>query len=113
MSHRILLCVCVCVCVCVLGLKRFLEINSNTKNNWGKLCASRNRFVHLLGMHWIVGSQKYMRRRTTQQCSGLPSPSAVITAPCDAPLYHSAQLPLMLTGKAESAQITRRQERSM
>ncbi len=43
-----------------------------------------------------------------QQCSCC-SPSAVITAP----LYHSAQLPLMLTGKAESAQITRRQERSM
>ncbi len=40
-----------------------------------------------------------------------PSPSAVITAPCDAtfniPLYHSAQLPLMLTGKGKSAQITR------
>ncbi len=33
--------------------------------------------------------------------------------PRDAPFYHSAQLPLMLTGKAESAQITRRQERSM
>ncbi len=32
---------------------------------------------------------------------------------CDAPLYHSAQLPLMLTGKAESAQVMRRQERSM
>ncbi len=51
--------------------------------------------------------------RTTQQCSGFRSPSAVITAPCDAPLYHSVQLPLMLTGKAESAQITRQQERSM
>ncbi len=38
--------------------------------------------------------------RTAQQCPGLPSPSAVITAPCDALLYHSAQLPLMLTGKA-------------
>ncbi len=51
--------------------------------------------------------------RTTQQCSCFPSPSAVITAPCDAPFYHSAQLPLRLTRKAESAQITRRQERSM
>ncbi len=29
------------------------------------------------------------------------------------PLYHSAQLLLMLTGRAESAQITRRQEMSM
>ncbi len=29
------------------------------------------------------------RRRTTEQCLGY-SPSAVITAPCDAPLYHSA-----------------------
>ncbi len=27
---------------------------------WGKLCASKNSFVHLLGMHWISGSQKYM-----------------------------------------------------
>ncbi len=58
-------------------------------------------------------SRKYMLRRTTQQCSGFPSPSAVITAPRDPPFYHSAQLPLRLTGKAESAQITRRQERSM
>ncbi len=44
-------------------------------------------------------------------CSGFPSPSAVITAPRDAlfniPFYHSGQLPLMLTGKAESNQITR------
>ncbi len=46
------------------------------------------------------------------QCPGFPSPSAVITAQCEAPLYHSAQLPLMLTGKAESAQITLRQEMS-
>ncbi len=82
------------------------------KNHWGKLCASKNRFVHLLGMHWIFGSRKYMPLRTVQQCSGY-SPSSVITAPCDAPLYHSAQLPLMLTGKAESAQITRWQERSI
>ncbi len=37
----------------------------------------------------------------------------IITALRDAPFYHSAQLPLRLTGKAESAQITRRQERSM
>ncbi len=48
--------------------------------------------------------------RTAQQCSGVPSPSAVITARRDAPLYHSAQSLLMLTKKAESAQITRRQE---
>ncbi len=34
--------------------------------------------------------------RTAQQCPGFPSPSAVITAPRDAPLYHSTQLPLML-----------------
>ncbi len=27
-------------------------------------------------------------------------PAAAITAPRNAPLYHSAQLPLMLTGKA-------------
>ncbi len=40
-------------------------------------------------------------------------PAAVITAPCDAPLYHSALLTLMLTGKAESAQITHGQERYM
>ncbi len=26
---------------------------------------------------------------TTQQCPCLPSPSAIITAPCDAQLYHS------------------------
>ncbi len=51
--------------------------------------------------------------RTAQQCSCFRSPSTIITAPCDAPLYHSVQLPLMLTGKADSAQITRRQERSM
>ncbi len=30
------------------------------KNHWGKWCASKNRFVHLLGMHWIFGSRKYM-----------------------------------------------------
>ncbi len=46
-----------------------------------------------------------------------PSLSAVITAPRDAlfniPLYHPAQLPFMLTGKAKSAQITRCQEMSM
>ncbi len=46
------------------------------------------------------------------QCPGVPSPSAVFTVPCDAPLYHSTQLPLMLTGKTETAQIMRRQERS-
>ncbi len=45
---------------------------------------------------------------------GQPCPSAIITAPRDAVvnilLYHSALLPLMLTGKAESAQITHQQE---
>ncbi len=53
--------------------------NSNTKNHWGKLCASKNCFVHLLGMHWIFGSRKYMVRRTTQQCPGspLPQPSSL------------------------------------
>ncbi len=54
----------------------------------GKLCASKNRFVHLLGVHWFFGSRKYMPHHTTQQCPGVPSPSAVITAPCDAPLDH-------------------------
>ncbi len=53
-----------------------------------------------------------MPHRTTQQCSGY-SPSAVITVSRDASLYHSAQLPLMLTGEAEFHQIMRRQERSM
>ncbi len=48
-----------------------------------------------------------MPRRTAQQCSGVPSPSAVITAPRDTPFSHSVQLLLMLTGKAKSAQITR------
>ncbi len=33
-------------------------------------------------------------------------------APFNIPFYHSAPLPLMLTGKAKSAQITRRQEMS-
>ncbi len=65
-------------------------------------------------MHWIFVRRKYVRPHTAQQCSSGYSPPAVITAPCDAPfnipLYHSAQLPLRLTGKAESAQITRRQE---
>ncbi len=46
-----------------------------------------------------------------------PSLSAIITAPRDSLfnilLYHSAQLTLMLTGKAKSAQITCRQEISM
>ncbi len=37
----------------------------------------------------------------------------VITALRDSPLFHSAQLPPMLTRKAESAQIMRRQVRSM
>ncbi len=41
-------------------------------------------------------------RRTAQQCSGFSSSSAIITAPCDAPRSHSAQLPLMLTGKKQS-----------
>ncbi len=48
-----------------------------------------------------------MPHHTIEQCSGLPSPSAIITAP----FYHSAQLPLMLTGKAESAQIRRRKRK--
>ncbi len=43
----------------------------------------------------------------------LHTPPAVITVSRDASLYHSAQLLLMLTGKAESPQIMRRQERSM
>ncbi len=43
----------------------------------------------------------------------LHHPAAIITAQRDAPLYHSAQLPLMLIGVTESAQITRQQERSM
>ncbi len=34
--------------------------------------------------------------------SRFPSPSAVITVPRDAPLYHSAQLLLMLTGQAHA-----------
>ncbi len=42
--------------------------------------------------------------RTTQQCSGYTR-SSIITAPCDAPLYHSAQLPLMLTGKAPTRKV--------
>ncbi len=63
------------------------------QKNRGKLCASKNHFVHLLGVHWIFGSRKYMPHHTTQQCSGFPSPSTVITAPCEAPLYHSVQLP--------------------
>ncbi len=76
-------------------------------------------FVHLLGMHWIFGSRKYMPRRTAPPSSVqvFPSLSAIITAPRDSLfnilLYHSAQLTLMLTGKAKSAQITRRQEISM
>ncbi len=68
--------------------------NSNTKNHWGKLCSSKNRFVHLLGMHWIFGSRKYMRHRTAQHCPGFPASSTVITVLCDAPLYHSSQSPL-------------------
>ncbi len=48
-----------------------------------------------------------------QHCSGFRSPSTVISSPCDAPLYHYAQLPLMLIGKVESAPIMRRQERSV
>ncbi len=53
----------------------------------------------------------------TLRCPPLPeqlfeerTPSAVITVPRDSPfnisLYHTAQLPLMLTRKAKSAQIT-------
>ncbi len=87
---------------------------SNTKNHRGKLCASKNRFVHLLGMHWIFGRRKYMPRRSVLQVTLI---QPIITAPCDAafdiPLYHSAQLLLMLTGKAESTQITHRQVMSM
>ncbi len=59
----------------------------------------------------------YAAPSSSVQVSPLPQASAVIIAPCDAPfnipLYHSVQLLLMLTGKAESAQITRRQEMSM
>ncbi len=44
---------------------------THTKNR-GKLCALKNRFVHLLEMHWIFGSRKYMLHRTPQQCSGVP-----------------------------------------
>ncbi len=54
---------------------------------------------------------------TAQQFLGFPSLSAVITMPRDASfnisLYYSAQLLLMLTLKAKSAQITRRQDMSM
>ncbi len=32
--------------------------NSNTKTHRGKWCASKNRFVRLLGMHWIFGHRK-------------------------------------------------------
>ncbi len=52
--------------------------------------------------------------RTTQQCScfTLPQPSSLrrVTLRSIVHSYHSAQLPLMLTGKAESAQIKHRQE---
>ncbi len=58
-----------------------------------KLCASRNRSVHLLGMHWIFSSRKYILLRTVQQCSCFRSPSAAITAPRDAPLYHCTFTP--------------------
>ncbi len=90
-----------------LGRKWFLELLEYKKIR-GKWCASNNRFVHLLGMHWIFGSRKYMAHRPAQQCSCCPS---LIRHHCDAPLYHSAQLPLMLTGKAESAHIMRRQRK--
>ncbi len=65
----------------------------NTKSYRGKLCASRNRSVHLLGMHWIFSSRKYILHRTVQQCSWFRSPSAAITAPRDAPLYHCTFTP--------------------
>ncbi len=42
--------------------------NSNTKNRWGKVCASKYRLVHLLGIHWIFGCENVCC--TAQQCSG-------------------------------------------
>ncbi len=60
-----------------LGLKRFLELLEYKKSsNTNKWCASKNHFFHLLGMHWIFGSQKYMPHHTAQQCPGVPCPSA-------------------------------------
>ncbi len=38
------------------------------------MCSSKNRFVHLLGMHWIFGSRKYMPHRTAPHSSVQVSP---------------------------------------
>ncbi len=72
---------------------------------------------HTLLLKGWISSRKYISLRASQQCSGYPTLSAIITALRDALfsilLYHSAQFPLMFTRKAKSAQITRRQEMYM
>ncbi len=91
-EKRTLTTLCVGAIMFQLGLKWFLELLDYKKSEAN--CASKNYSVHLLEMHWIFGSRKYMPHRTTQQCS-VYSPSTVITAARDAPFYHSALLPLV------------------
>ncbi len=75
--------------------------NSNTKKS-----SRQNDVPRIIVLSIYLGCTEFSAAEnichTAQQVPGLsfPSPSAVITAPRDSPLYHSAQLLLMLTERA-------------
>ncbi len=83
--------------------------NSNTKKSLGKLCASKNRFVYLLGMHWIFCSWKYMPHRAAVS----RFPLSLNSHHCAA--WRSALSLCSVTAHThwKSRELTRRQERSI